>query len=144
MPITHRIALIAPVDGLTPFSLVASDADKKLDSVTLGAGLDYGSGGILSLIPSEIDHNSLLNVHQDVNTDASPLFAGLTIGSLAGIIKGAAGVLSAVIDGISGQVLMTDGSNNYSWTSACFNLDGGSATTSFIGVGGSPIDGGSA
>jgi hypothetical protein len=83
MPTTHKIALIAPVDGLTPFSLVASDVDKKLDSVTLGAGLDYGSGGILSLIPSEIDHDSLLNVHQDVNTDASPVFAGATIGSVA-------------------------------------------------------------
>jgi hypothetical protein len=79
MPITHKIALIAPVAGLTPFSLVASDVNKKLDSVTLGAGLDYGSGGILSLILSEIDHDSLLNVHQDVNTDASPLFAGLTL-----------------------------------------------------------------
>jgi hypothetical protein len=83
MPTTHKIALIAPVDGLTPLSLVASDVNRKLDSVTLGAGLDYGSGGILSLIPSEIDHNSLLNVHQDVNTDASPVFAGATIGSVA-------------------------------------------------------------
>lgn len=76
---THRIALVAPVDGLTPLSLVASDVNKKLESVILGAGLDYDSGGNLSILASEINHDLLLNVHQDVNTDASPQFAGLTL-----------------------------------------------------------------
>ena len=67
------------ITGLTPLSLVAADVNKKLESVSLGSGLDYGSGNVLSLVSGEIDHNLLLNVHQDVNTDASPTFAGLTI-----------------------------------------------------------------
>ncbi len=78
---THKIALVAPVDGLTSFSLVAADGDKKLESVILGDGLSYDSGGALSILASEIDHDLLLNVHQDVNTDASPTFAKLTITS---------------------------------------------------------------
>ena len=80
---TRKVAVIAPEEGLTPLSLVASDANKKLESVVLGTGLSLDSGSNLSLIPSEIDHDSLLNVHQDVNTDASPVFAGATIGSVA-------------------------------------------------------------
>jgi len=82
---THKIALVAPVDGLTPLSLVASDANKKLESVSLGDGLDYGSGGLLSLIPGEINHDLLLNVHQDVNTDASPTFVDLILSAPSSI-----------------------------------------------------------
>jgi hypothetical protein len=81
MPTTHKIALIAPEEGLTPLSLVASDVNKKLESVILGTGLDFDSGGILSILASEINHDLLLNVHQDVNTDASPQFAKVGIGT---------------------------------------------------------------
>ena len=67
------------ITGLTPLSLVAADVNKKLESVSLGDGLDYGSGGTLNLVTSEINHDLLLNVHQDVNTDKSPIFAGAVL-----------------------------------------------------------------
>jgi len=59
------------------------------------------AGGVISAATQdgEIDHDSLSNVHQDVNTDASPTFARLSI------------------DGV-GTYIDTDGSNNMTLTDA--------------------------
>jgi len=51
--------------GLTASSLIAADADKVFESVTIGDSLTYSS--------------STLDTIQDIRTSASPTFAGLTI-----------------------------------------------------------------
>jgi len=48
-------------------------------------------------VPGGIDHDSLLNVHQDVNTDASPIWVGATLSGLTAtrvLFAGASGVIS--------------------------------------------------
>ena len=49
-----------------------------------------------------------LSTPQDIHTGASPTFAGLTIGSLAGIMKSAAGVQSALALGAANTKLFVD------------------------------------
>lgn len=48
------------------------------------------------------------NVGQAVNTGSSPTFAALTVGTLAGIVKAAAGVLTAIAIGTANKILGVD------------------------------------
>lgn len=75
------------ITGLTASQLVATDANKLLTSASVGTSLSL-SGGVLNAI-------------QGIRTVDSPAFAGLTIGTLAGILKAAAGVVGAATIGTS-------------------------------------------
>ena len=67
--------------SLTTNTIVYAAASGQLKSVTLGSSLTFASPPTLNTI-------------QDIRTTASPTFAGLTIGTLAGVLKAATGVVS--------------------------------------------------
>jgi len=83
--ITNAAGSITVVSTISQFTdELAQDAvGGILDDGTVGnIVFTYNdAGGVISAVTQdgEIDHDSLLNVHQDVNTDASPTFAGLTV-----------------------------------------------------------------
>ncbi|MBI4801144.1 MAG: hypothetical protein HY796_01350 [Elusimicrobia bacterium] len=82
-----------------------------------------------------------LSLPQDINSGASPAFAGLTVGSLTGVIKGATGVLSAMTgttnqitrwsdaDTIGASSILTDDSARFT-VSAPADLTGSITTAS--------------
>lgn len=58
------------------------------------------SGTVLSIVADSIgDAQLAFNTGQNLTTASSPTFAGATIGTLTGLIKGASGVLSAAANG---------------------------------------------
>ncbi len=58
------------------------------------------SPSIVSIVADSIGDTQLaFNTGQNLTTASSPTFAGLTVGSLSGIIKGSSGVLSATSNG---------------------------------------------
>ena len=68
--------------GLSPLQLLQTDVDRKIISLDYdGSQFGIDSNG-LYIDPSGVNHDLLLNVHQDVNTDASPILAGATIGNV--------------------------------------------------------------
>lgn len=92
------------VDG--EISLFSGTTGKKIKRAT-GTGFVKVVSGVISVV-SALSHTTLSDIgslthanidsylNQAVKTTSSPAFAGATIGSLAGIILGAAGVLSAL------------------------------------------------
>ena len=73
--------------------------------LTVGSSLEITSGTGTGAVLTAVAVNTI----QDIQTSASPTFAGATIGSLTGVIKGSSGVLSALT-----------GTSNYvaKWTDA--------------------------
>jgi hypothetical protein len=60
------------------------DHDSITNTHNLTTDIDHDSITNTHNLTTDIDHDSLTNVHQDVNTDASPTFAGLTLDDGAG------------------------------------------------------------
>lgn len=59
-----------------------------------------GSGAVLSIVADSIGDSQLaFNTGQNLTTASSPTFAGLTIGTLSGVLIGSSGVVSAGADG---------------------------------------------
>lgn len=73
--------------GLTASLLVGTSAAKALQSISVGSSLSLAG--------------TTLNTAQGLRTLDSPTFAGLTIGSLSGILKAASGVVGAATIGSS-------------------------------------------
>ncbi|MBE3139518.1 MAG: hypothetical protein IMZ53_02940 [Thermoplasmata archaeon] len=76
---------------------MASDASKGLVSVSNLASWIAGTTNRVT-VTDDGDGTVTLSGPQDIHTGASPTFAGLTVGSLSGLVKATAGVLSAVTD----------------------------------------------
>jgi len=75
------------LSGLTASTLVGTTAAKQLQSVNPGTSLSLSGTN--------------LNTIQGIRTADSPTFTGLTLGSMAGILKAAAGVVAAATIGNS-------------------------------------------
>ena len=72
-------------DTLSANTLVQTNENKKLISLSLDDNsLDIGSNG-LYVKSSGIEHDLTNGVHQDVNIDASPEFAGETLTGMSEI-----------------------------------------------------------
>jgi len=116
----------ATLTGLTASSLVAADANKALESVTIGSSLSYSRPTLNTIqgirtvdsptfadltlsAPSNIyalSHDSFADVHQDVNTTASPQFAGM---AMTGILNASAGEILVEDNDTSEPSSETDG-----------------------------------
>lgn len=75
------------LSGLTASALVGTNASKQLQTVNPGTSLSLSG--------------TSLNTIQGIRTVDSPTFAGLTIGTLTGILKAASGVVAAATIGTS-------------------------------------------
>lgn len=73
-------------------TLLAGEPGYEIDTGKLAIGDGTTAWNILQYVDSSIDHDVLANVHQDVNTDATPTLAGLIIAN-GGTIGQAAGPL---------------------------------------------------
>jgi len=91
------------------------------DGSTAWVSLDY--------IDSTIDHDSLLNVHQDVNTDADTTFAGLNITSCADLAANSAVFQPAADSTTFFQVKQADGTVFFNGDSTNGRVSIGTAST---------------
>ena len=78
--------------GLTASRLVALDADNELTNTDLASWVTGTANRIT--VADDGDGTITLSGPQDIHTGASPTFAGLTIGSLSGVLQATAGVVS--------------------------------------------------
>ena len=81
------------ISGLTASRLLASNGSKLLVSADLNSWITGTANRVT--ITDDGDGTVTLTLPQDIHSGASPTFAGLTIGTLGGYIKGSAGLLSA-------------------------------------------------
>jgi hypothetical protein len=100
---THTAAtptfVSALLSGLTASRLVATDGAKTLESVANLASFVAGTANRVT-VANDGDGTITISAPQDLHTGASPEFAGITVGSLSGIIKATSGVLSAATGGV--------------------------------------------
>jgi hypothetical protein len=80
--------------GLSNSLLVSTNSAGKLISVANLANWIAGTTNQIT-ITNDGDGTITISTPQDLNTGASVTFAGLTVGSLSGLLKAAAGVVSA-------------------------------------------------
>lgn len=146
------------------FPSVSIDGELTLFSGTTGQALKRGTGtgfvkvasGVVSIL-SAISHTTLTDIgslthatldsylNQAVKTTSSPAFAGATIGTLAGIILGTAGVLSALANGSADTKLFMNAAGTApEWTSGIKLITGtrsmtaASGNVAYTGVGFKP------
>jgi len=89
-----------------------------------------------TVVPGGVDHDSLANVHQDVNTSASPTFAGLTLTGNLTMPDG------GTIGQAAGPLLTFDDTNNYLEITGCNVGIGTSTPGSLLDVAGDTEIGG--
>jgi len=96
---TLTVAGDITASGLTASRLVATSAGKVLTST----GLHSWVTGITNQVSvaNDGDGTITLSTPQDIHTGASPTFAGLTLGSLDGLLKAATGVVGTATVGTS-------------------------------------------
>ena len=85
------------LDDLTASRLVASDANEKLVSTDAHDWITGVANRVT--VTDDLDGTVTLTAPQDIHTAASPTFAGLTVGALAGVLKGTAGVVGVAAAG---------------------------------------------
>jgi len=83
----------ATLSGLTANRLVQSNGSSALASVSNLASWIAGTANQIS-VANDGDGSVTLSTPQSIGTGSSPTFAGLTIGSLNGVLKAASGVAS--------------------------------------------------
>ena len=109
------------LDDLTASRLVASDANEKLVSTDAHDWITGVANRVT--VTDDLDGTVTLTAPQDMHTAASPTFAGLTVGTLAGVLKGTAGVVGVATAGTDfgmvPNVQVLTGSSNWSKPAGC-------------------------
>ena len=107
-PLSSPTFIGLTLTGLTATRLIATGAGGVLASVDNLASWVAGTTNQVS-VTNDGDGTITLALPQSIHTAATPTFGGLTLGTLAGVIKGTAGVLS-------GSATMDDVANGSSTT----------------------------
>lgn len=94
------------LSGLTASRLLSTDGSKNLASVGNLASWVAGTTNQIS-VANDGDGSITLSTPQNLHTAASPTFAGMTIGSLGGVLRATSGVVSgsATMDDLSATSL---------------------------------------